>query len=422
MAEKKLKAAGGKWNTAASWEPEVVPLETDDVVLDATSGNCEVATNSCKCRSLDALAYTKTLSFTTGSLKIGASTASERTGMTNTALKLNAAGSMTLTPGTGVISMVTTNATAQKVFANGNTLPTVLINSTGKWVLEEALSCGTLEVTKGELNTNGFLVTVSEVCSSLGAAARTLTLGASVVKLTGASSAWNLESGGLTLSAASATIEFTGTGVTQKPFTGVGGTYGTLTATADSVVIKGSNTFTTLNVNSKRAKKEVKATLLGSTLTKTEGETMEVGMELKGTALPTGTVIKEVTSPTVYVMSQSATETVGVAETIEVFNAGLVFEGGTTQTVTSLTGNGSASELNRIGAAVLAAAEGAVWKIKKASGTISLENVIIRKSKAETATEWYAGAAPSRDAGENTTWKFEAPPSGGLVNPAVMMV
>lgn len=42
MSTRTVVAAGGNWNTAATWVEGAVPLATDDVVIDATSGNSTV--------------------------------------------------------------------------------------------------------------------------------------------------------------------------------------------------------------------------------------------------------------------------------------------------------------------------------------------------------------------------------------------
>lgn len=404
MATITAKAAGGKWSATTTWEPEQVPTAADDVILASASGSVEM-TAEAFCRSLEASAYTKTFSLPAQILVIGTSTG-------NAGLALALGKGMTLTVSSSTFKFVSTAAEVQTIATAGHVMPRVIFKAPGgKWQLQDKYEAGggRIELEEGELNTNGQQCKLEAGFRSTGTAARILSLGTSAVLLTGTGAVWEVTMAGLMLSIGSATIEVTNTATTLKTFGGGGGSYPAVTYSGNYIEVRGANTFAALNVNTARKATTVKGTLVGTstTLTVTEGTLPAVGEELKGTGIPTGAVVLSIISEPgkTVEMSAAATETVPVAEGIEVFPAGLLFKQGETQTVAALTTNGKAGELARLASSL----SGKPATITKATGQVSVNFMIIKDSKAAGTTEWYAGTG-SRNATGNSVWKFEAAP------------
>jgi hypothetical protein len=408
MATRTFGAANKKWSETSAWVEGEVPTAADDVVFNASSGNCELGNTIGKCRSMDAEAYKGTFTVSKGKVEVGTTTEAP----SGVALRLGAG--MTLTPGEGQFRMVGTSGTVEKVSTNGKTLNELSLNGTGSKVqLEDDLKAAVVVLVKGELKTNGKTVTCSTQFGTSGTSTRVLTLGASTIKLTAATgSVWAFsEVSGLALGASSATIEVSdSTAESTKLFLGGGQSYGTLTVSGDTVVIEGSNTFATLRVNTARAPKTCKATLTGTTLTVTEGTAPKAGQEVVGAHIPAGTVILS-GSGSVWTMSAAAEETVAVAEAVEIFPTGLLLVSATTQTVTTLSTNGKSGEQARLSSAEASGTykPGTQGKLKL-SGLVSLDYLRLSNVKAEGSTEVYAGANSANVAG-NEGFKFEAAPS-----------
>ena len=124
----------------------------------------------------------------------------------------------------------------------------------GTYTLADVFSPRTFNVNLGTFVTANFAVSAATFNSNVGGT-RAITLGTSTVSLpiAGALTFWNIaNTGGLTFSGASSTIDFTATdsGVT-KTFAGAGLTYGTLRHIATgsaALTITGNNTFTALDL------------------------------------------------------------------------------------------------------------------------------------------------------------------------------
>ena len=82
---------------------------------------------------------------------------------------------------------------------------------------------------------------------------------------------------------------------------------------------------------------------------------------------------------------------------------GLKITSGTTQTITSMTTNGSAGSLAKLSASTAASA----FSLSKSSGIVSVDYMSIQDSTATGGAGWYAGAHSTNVSG-NTGWQFEA--------------
>lgn len=98
--------------------------------------------------------------------------------------------------------------------------------------------------------------------------------------------------------------------------------------------------------------------------------------------------------------------------TLRLANAGLTtglsLTAGTTQTVSSMTNNGSAGNLTKL----ISTSAGTPAIISKTSGNVSLDYMSIKDSTATGGAVFYAGANSTNVSG-NTGWFFVAAPSGG---------
>jgi len=89
------------------------------------------------------------------------------------------------------------------------------------------------------------------------------------------------------------------------------------------------------------------------------------------------------------------------------------FESGSTQTVTNFTVSGTSGNL------VILDRNGATgWTLSKASGTVSINFVLLRSSNATGGAAWYAGAnsTNSNSGPRNSGWIFTAPPVPSATN------
>jgi hypothetical protein len=156
MATITAAAGGGNWTTGATWTGGSAPTAADDAVLGAGSGNVTVDSGAV-CRSLDANAYTGTLTHTAGvTLTIGDATA----GASNRALRLGSGMTYTLgNAATSAISFISTSATQQTIDYAGKTHGNVsFAGATGNFAVTTALTQGAganLTSTSGALHLDG---------------------------------------------------------------------------------------------------------------------------------------------------------------------------------------------------------------------------------------------------------------------------
>ena len=207
--------AGTKWATASGGAGgSAVPLSSDDVFLDANSGaNTITITGAANCNSLNCTGFTGTLA---QSLATALSIGSGNAAPSNAALIFVAG--MTFTAGsTSLIQFVTTNTSAtQTITSAGQVFASFTINATGVgsgYQLTDAMttqSAATVTLTAGKFDTNSQTCTWFQY-NGQGAVARTLTLGASNITLSGGASAWSLGApGNYTFNAGTSTLTFTG--------------------------------------------------------------------------------------------------------------------------------------------------------------------------------------------------------------------
>jgi hypothetical protein len=157
MAIRTIANGGGLWSLPATWVEGAVPLNSDDVVATATSGNVTIDVNSV-CRSIDLTNYVNTLTHNSGVvLSIGDATA----GAGNIALKFVSGMNYVLgSLVTSAINFVSTSAVVQTVDFGGKNSGSVTYNATsnGSWKLISTHSTdygATITLTKGTLDING---------------------------------------------------------------------------------------------------------------------------------------------------------------------------------------------------------------------------------------------------------------------------
>lgn len=244
MATRVAAAGGGSWTAGATWVGGVAPTASDDVQLNATSGNVTISA-AAVCRSLDCTGYTGTLTHTAGALTIGTTSAPPGNlalkfvpGMTYTGPALppaiNFSGSVAAVLDIDWGGKVTGNST----FGAGAA-------TTWRFISPHTQASGGVVtfLAVGHLNVNG-QTCVWGSFNGNATVARTLTLGAANITTTATGNSWNLSTAAtnanFAVSAALATINCPGN------FLGGGKTYGTLNLTGVSASINGNNTFTDL--------------------------------------------------------------------------------------------------------------------------------------------------------------------------------
>lgn len=226
MAQLTAKPAGGKWNSASTWEPEQVPTAADDCILNSASGNITIELEA-KCRSLNCTGYTGTLTQSNVTLKIGDATAGEG----NIALKFVAG--MTYSPGAGAanITFLSTSATEQTIDFAGKITRQVAWEANGKWkMVGSHSSTAVVKTTTGYVDFNGQTLNWSRFESTI-AATRTIKIDNCTIVLSGSSASvpiWNLNTEKLTFSASGSTLTISDTSATEKKLTLGGATYGTI--------------------------------------------------------------------------------------------------------------------------------------------------------------------------------------------------
>lgn len=253
------KTAGGNWSAAGTWSATSAaggdnagpPTAADNVIFELLSGNVTIDA-AAVARSIDMTSgtgtYAGTLNHDAGiTLSIGDGTA----GAGSVALKF-AAGTYTIdNVTTSAISFVSTSATAQDVNFASNSTGNVTYNasSNGSWKLTGTHNTGstaTINLTKGTLDTNGQTINAG-IFNSSNSNVRTLTLGASAINLSGATTAWTIQTAtNMTLNANTSVITLSGAGST---FSSNGLTYYSIALTGSGAVAmsQGGSTVTTTN-------------------------------------------------------------------------------------------------------------------------------------------------------------------------------
>lgn len=214
--------AGSKWAlTSGGTGGEAVPVSTNPVFLDANSGasTVTIATVPPVCKGLDCTGFTGTLA--------GSQT------MTNKASLLYSTG-MTRTYSGSIV--FTSTAAGNTITTNGKGTSILTFNGAGGvWTIQDNLTATTMTLTNGSLDFNGKAVSANTIQSATGTC--TLTFGAATV---GIATALTLNTSGITISAASSTINFTANGT----FNSKSATYGTVNFTTTQ------NSLTPLITNS----------------------------------------------------------------------------------------------------------------------------------------------------------------------------
>lgn len=175
-------------------------------------------------------------------------------------------------------------------------------------------------------------------------------------------------------------------------------------------LVEGSSTTGTFNLNNKAVPGECKATMtaLSNHLVVTSGEAaLFPRAEVAVAGIPLGTTIIKKIEAGVWEMSANATETVVVAQTVTVYNPGIRFPEGTTQTVTTLTCNGTEAEPVRVASTVA----GKPWTLKLPAGNTQLTAVMrVKDLTVPEGSKLYLPNSVNLG-GNNANVKFEAAPT-----------
>lgn len=301
-------AVNSSWDTAGNWTScgGVAPAAEDTVTFNGTY-NVAANINSGSTVTIAGLAiasgYTQTIThsqilvvngafsqadgtFTGGSAAITVTGNFTLSGgaFTSTSGTFSVGGSWSRTAGTfthssGTVTFTSTSA-GQTMTAGGQSYYNLTFNGAGGgWALQDTLAAtGTITLTAGSLNTNSQTVTCGTFNSS-NANTRGLTLGASSITVTGATSAitWNLgTTTGLTFDAGTSTITLSGgSGSIWGGFNGGAKTYSTVALTGSGTpAIWSANTFASLTRT--------------GTAVKTDGLYLRANQTITGTLTLTG--------------------------------------------------------------------------------------------------------------------------------------
>lgn len=257
------KAANGSdnWSVAANWYlgsggtggVTTVPGNTDDVILDANSGNGTITlAAAASCRSLVATTFTGTLTGASSLTVAGSNGGSQGSGKT---IELGTGMTYSLSGGLSLAAVTSSGS----INFNGKSHSTGLttINAAAAiWTLAGNLSTtGQINFVAGSLTTNGNPITCSTFSIS-GAGVRTLNLGSSLINLTGSGTPWSFVTGAtnVTFNAGTSTIRYSNTSSASCTFLGNSKTYynfevargastGTVVFQSLSGGNSGSNTF-----------------------------------------------------------------------------------------------------------------------------------------------------------------------------------
>jgi hypothetical protein len=252
--------ATNHWATVSGGAPGAgnTPTAADRAIFDAASNTTAYTV------TVDVAAVCLDLLFNAAPSVSGTITWAGTFGMT-------ISGSMTLLAGmtrsiTGTLTFNSTT-TGRTISTNGVVLGNNLtFNGVGGgWLIVGALansSASIIDLLAGALDTNGQTISCGVIQTS-GSLTRSLTLGASNVTLAGGGNVWRMTSTtGLTLSAASSTINISVAGI----FTGGGLTYGTVNYSLFSVnnTFADGSTFGALNLIGRANKTDPALTLAGN--------------------------------------------------------------------------------------------------------------------------------------------------------------
>lgn len=230
----------------------IAPGGADDVRLDANSGVGTITISATvQMRSIGATAYLGTLTGS-GNMQItGSNTGLPQgsgktiefgpTGSPGLGMTYSYAGAITLSAGNGSGSINLNGQThGGNIQFNG---------AAGLWTLANPLvMTGTLTLSAGSFTTNNYNVTCSSITVGIGALARSLSLGSSVVTLTNNASVWAFgTTSGVTLNAGTSTIIATNNSTNTITFAGGGLTYYNVefarATGSGQITLTGSNTF-----------------------------------------------------------------------------------------------------------------------------------------------------------------------------------
>lgn len=246
MANMFLKTGATNWTAAASWSATSAggvdsvgpPLVSTDCIAELLSGNVTLDAGA-TCRSFDTTSgvgtYGGTITHTAAVVfAIGDATA----GAGNVAIKLNSGVTYAPAADNCSIRFTSTSATLQTIDLGGKTVANLTFNTAGIWALTTGVTMRaattTVSLNAGVVHTDGAADTSGlthnfGIVSASNATARSWLLGTSTINMSGTATCWDFTNAtGLTMSAASSTINFTGAGGTPQ-----GGlqTYGTVNAT-----------------------------------------------------------------------------------------------------------------------------------------------------------------------------------------------
>ncbi len=249
------------WSDGTAWTPNGTPTAADDLTFPAAStGTLTIDGTSGApnlCRSVDFTGFGGTLTHASAKqLNVGDGTAG--------AFKLVAG--MTYAPNAGSSLKFVSTTTGNNITTAGKTMGPIAFDGVGgAWQLQDnfvgvnSAANYTVTLTNGSFDINGKTCTNFSLSSS-NSNTRSLTLGAASITLhaSALTPIWDIgTSSGITLSAASSTITFSTTTISQA-FNGGGLTYGTVTSTTPTtatITISGSNSYTNLTLTLANATK-----------------------------------------------------------------------------------------------------------------------------------------------------------------------
>ena len=185
MADRYVRAGGGNWSVAGTWEStpgggETVakPTAADEVYLVAGSGQLTI-NETAYCRRFDCTGYANTTTHGAYSLNIGDATAP--TG----GVALLLAGTYTPNASSSIV-FSSSGAGVHSINTGGKTIQTITFNNTGSYqfVTSTVTITGDIGIQRGTIDFNGITFSARSI-SSTGAYTRTITFGSSVITLTG---------------------------------------------------------------------------------------------------------------------------------------------------------------------------------------------------------------------------------------------
>ena len=160
MATTTFKSTGNTWNTAGDWSGESVPTNADDVIFDASSGDCTLDVNGVGL-TLDMSAYTGTLSMGTNNLDIDGLTHVGGTITNSAGAQIYCAYNFVITQYMSLSSnfelvMDGTANDGPVIVTAGVVLGTVTIAATATTIgLSGSLSCSSLDIQSGTFDPSG---------------------------------------------------------------------------------------------------------------------------------------------------------------------------------------------------------------------------------------------------------------------------